>query len=111
MIQFYMDNGKPAQAAQLAELALQYSPKDIAAWLYKSNAYKKIIRRDFMSHYRTSKEIPADQFPRFNELADRAMKAERRAFELGFEPPPESDGRNYMSTVNKANSDFKNNQK
>ncbi|MCD9227962.1 hypothetical protein LPV64_03725, partial [Ralstonia pseudosolanacearum] len=111
LIQFYLDEEKLEQAAALAELTLPYAPSDISIWIYKSNAYKRIIRRDFMSHYRTSKDIPADQFPRFNELAGRSVAAEQRAFELGFLPPSEGEDSDYMNTVNKAKATFNNNQK
>ncbi len=111
LIQFYLNEGRLEQAAALAELTLPYAPSDISIWIYKSNAYKQIIRRDFMSHYRTSKDIPADQFPRFNELAGRSVSAEQRAFELGFLPPSEGEDSVYAKTVNKAKATFNNNQK
>ena len=86
VLQLYDTQHRHEQLIAMADLSLQYHAKDVGILLFRSYAYEDIVRRDFMSVYPTSNDVPTKLVPRFNALAREAMRSRQLAVALGALP-------------------------
>jgi len=83
VLQLYDTQHRFEQLIAMADLSLQYHSQDVGILLFRSYAYEDIVRRDFMSIYPTSNDVPAKLVARFNALAREAQRSRQEAVALG----------------------------
>ncbi len=90
----YKNRKNPERIIALADLVLEYHPKDVNAMVGKGYAYFLMLQRDFLLKYPKPKDIPVVDRPRFEEL-DRSNRIwYEKAEALGWrEPDADADAR------------------
>ena len=62
---FYGEHGMEEQRIALAELALKHYPNRLSPLLHISYAYYRLMEREYLSKYKSEREIPAEKQERF----------------------------------------------
>jgi hypothetical protein len=99
LMEFYGDSDQQEQRIAVAELALEFHPRNVVPMLYEGNAYYKIIKRDFMSKYSTSDDIPANKRALFQTLARNNDQWFDKAEALGWRMPDEASKASYLQMI------------
>lgn len=86
LLERLMDQGRHADAIEVADVILGHSPRDVYAMLKKATACGHIIRTDFEAHYPHPFLIPMPQRLRYLELARLNRELFATAERLGWRP-------------------------
>lgn len=86
--EWLLSQGRYAEAIDVADVLLEYYPKDIHALLSRGTAYGALLQREFTDRYPTPAAIPPNLRPRYRMLAERNAAAFRQAEAWGWTPPP-----------------------
>jgi regulator of sirC expression with transglutaminase-like and TPR domain len=100
LLEFYGQQGLQERRIALANLALEYHPKDVMAMLQKGNAYYRLIKRDFIDKYSNPEDIPAEERAYFAELSRNNILWFDRAEALGWREPSQAANADYLNAVN-----------
>lgn len=87
--EWLMSQGRFAEAIVVADVLLEYYPKDIHALLSRGTAYGALLQREFTDRYATPAAIPANLRPRYQMLAAQNATAFHQAEAWGWTPPAE----------------------
>ena len=82
-----MSQGRYAEAIDVANVLLEYYPKDIHALLSRGTAYGALLQREFTGRYPTPASIPPTLRQRYRMLAEQNAAAFRQAEAWGWTPP------------------------
>lgn len=88
-------------AIALSDLALEYYPKDVNAMLRKGSANYRLLKKDFLSKYRSIDEIPADRREYFQRLSEGNRYWFAKAESLGWREPDRESEDKYKQAVQK----------
>lgn len=102
LMNFYRTNGKYEQIIPLANLALEYAPKQDTIMLFESSAYYNIEKRDIISKYPNPQDIPQKDRPYFNELVGNYDFWLNRLKLMGWQPLGEEYEAQYLRVVEQA---------
>jgi regulator of sirC expression with transglutaminase-like and TPR domain len=102
--QLYNQRNQYERRIALADLSLEYYPKNVASMLHKSAAYYDIAKRDFMSKYPRPIDIPFEERSYFSELTRNHHLWIDKAEGLGWREPSAESNANYLQTVQRAKS-------
>ncbi len=102
LMEFYGQQNRQQERIELAQVALEYSPKDVSAMLHIHSAYGRLVQQNFESKYALTTEIPLEQRAYFRQLNDTGQLWRRKAEELGWREPTEATNAQYEETVNAA---------
>ena len=86
--EWLLSQGRYAEAIDVADVLLEYYPKDIHALLSRGTAYGALLQREFTDRYPTPAAIPPNLRPRYRMLAERNAADFRQAEAWGWAPPP-----------------------
>lgn len=86
--EWLMSQRRYAEAINVADVLLEYYPKDIHALLSRGTAYGALLQREFTDRYPTPAAIPPNLRPRYRMLAEQNAAAFRQAESWGWTPPP-----------------------
>lgn len=86
--EWLLSQGRYAEAIEVADVLLEYYPKDIHALLSRGTAYGALLQREFTDRYPTPAAIPPNLRPRYRMLAEQNAAAFRQAESWGWTPPP-----------------------
>lgn len=87
--EWLMSQGRYAEAIDVADVLLEYYPKDIHALLSRGTAYGQLLRTEFVERYPSPAAIPPTLQPRYRMLAEQNAAAFRQAEAWGWKPPPQ----------------------
>ncbi len=85
--EWLMSQGRYEDAIEVADVLLEYYPKDIHAVLSRGSAYGELMRAEFINRYPTPALIPPPLRPRFQMLATQNAAAFQQAEAWGWTPP------------------------
>lgn len=88
----------------VADVLLHFLPKSVDPLLYKGSAYGHLIREKYQSRYRTPRDIPSEEWPDYQRLAEQSEFWYSKAESLGWRQPGKLQEARYMETVNRAKS-------
>jgi len=86
----------------VADVLLRFLPKSVEPMLFKGSAYGRLIREKYQSRYRTPRDIPRDEWPDYQRLAEQSEFWYSKAESLGWREPDKLQEVRYMETVNRA---------
>lgn len=86
--EWLMSQGRYEEAIEVADVLLEYYPKDIHAVLFRGSAYGELMRIEFVERFPTPAAIPPALRPRYQMLAAQNAAAFRQAEAWGWTPAP-----------------------
>ena len=104
LIESYGERNMPEHTIAVADLVLEFFPKDAQAMLFKGHAYAQIINREFREKYSSPGHIPVAERPRYIELRRENDMWYQKAEALGWRQPDQVQEARYMNTVQRAKS-------
>jgi hypothetical protein len=104
LLESYAQQGLDAQSIRLAELAQQYSPRDVSILLEKRHAYYMLREHEFVSKYGRPGDVPEGKRMRLSELDSQLKGLYDQAYALGWRPPDAASEDSYLKTVSRAKS-------
>jgi hypothetical protein len=102
LTQFYMQQHKYQRRIALADLVLEYFPKEVMAMLHKSAAYRDLIKQEFVRKYPFPGDIPPAERSRYDYLRKNMELWREKAEALGWRLPDETSEANYLQSVQRA---------
>lgn len=91
VVTYLVEGQRHAEIAEISDIILQHSPRDVSALLWHGSACGYLIETEFRAKYPTPTLIPEALQPRYLMLAERNYYAFKRAEELGWEEAPSDD--------------------
>lgn len=85
--EWLMSQGRYDEAIEVADVLLEYYPKDIHAVLSRGSAYGELMRTEFVERFPTPAAIPPSLRPRYKMLATQNAAAFQQAEAWGWKPP------------------------
>lgn len=79
--------GRYEEAIQTADVLLQAWPADVNAMIGKGSAYAGLLKRDFVSRYKSERDIPKDKLAEAQRLSRENSRAFAQAEALGWRAP------------------------
>jgi regulator of sirC expression with transglutaminase-like and TPR domain len=104
LLQFYEQRGLNDQVIRLADLAHQYSPKDVSIILAKRHAYFMLEKREFIDKYSEPSRVPLERRPQLAEFDSHLKGLYDQAYALGWRPPDAASEASYLQTISHAKS-------
>ena len=104
LLELYSDQRKDEQVVALANITLQYYPKDVSAMLNASTSYSRLRRQHFVSKYARKTDIPSEQLPYFEQLEHGMVFWHNRAEALGWREPDKTAEDAYRDNISRAKS-------
>ena len=86
--EWLMSEGRYEEAIEVADVLLEYYPKDIHAVLSRGSAYGELMRTEFVERFPTPAAIPPSLRPRYQMLATQNAAAFQQAEAWGWTPAP-----------------------
>lgn len=86
--EWLMSQGRYQEAIEVADMLLEYYPKDIHAMLSRGSAYGELMRTEFIERFPTPAAIPPSLRPRYQMLAAQNAAAFQQAEAWGWTPAP-----------------------
>ena len=86
--EWLMSQGRYEEAIEVADVLLEYYPKDIHAVLSRGSAYGELMRTEFVERFPTPAAIPPSLRPRYQMLAAQNAAAFEQAEAWGWTPAP-----------------------
>ena len=90
--EWLMSQGRYEEAIEVADVLLEYYPKDIHAVLSRGSAYGELMRIEFVERFPSPAAIPPSLRPRYQMLAKKNAAAFQQAEAWGWTPVPTMDG-------------------
>jgi regulator of sirC expression with transglutaminase-like and TPR domain len=87
--EWLISQGRYDEAIAVADVLLEYYPKDVHAMLSRSSAYGELLRTEFVEQFPNPQSIPVSLRPRFQMLASQNAAAFAQAEAWGWTPAPE----------------------
>ena len=84
--EWLMSQGRYQEAIEVADVLLEYYPKDIHAVLSRGSAYGELMRTEFVERFPTPAAIPAPLRSRYQMLAAQNAAAFQQAEAWGWTP-------------------------
>jgi regulator of sirC expression with transglutaminase-like and TPR domain len=101
LLEFYGQQGLQQQRIAMANLALEYDPKDVSAILHQHSAYLWLMNLT-ISQYPTPKDMPAGKRDMVIRLQGNLRALYERAHSLGWRPLDQASEEQYRQTVMRA---------
>lgn len=86
VVEWLMSEGRYSEAIDVANVLLEYYPKDVHAVLSRGSAYGELLRTEFVERYPTPAQIPPTLRPRYQLLASQNAAAFQQAEAWGWAP-------------------------
>jgi regulator of sirC expression with transglutaminase-like and TPR domain len=86
--EWLMSQGRYQEAIEVADVLLEYYPKDIHAVLSRGSAYGELMRTEFVERFPTPAAVPPSLRPRYQMLATQNATAFQQAEAWGWTPAP-----------------------
>lgn len=86
--EWLMSQGRYEEAIEVANVLLEYYPKDIHAVLSRGSAYGELMRTEFVERFPTPAAIPPSLRPRYQMLATQNAADFQQAEAWGWTPAP-----------------------
>lgn len=86
--EWLMSQGRYEEAIEVADVLLEYYPKDIHAVLSRGSAYGELMRTEFVERFPTPAAIPPSLRSRYQMLATQNAAAFQQAEAWGWTPAP-----------------------
>lgn len=86
VVEWLMNEGRYSEAIDVANVLLEYYPKDVHAVLSRGSAYGELLRTEFVERYPTPAQIPPALRPRYQLLASQNAAAFQQAEAWGWAP-------------------------
>lgn len=86
--EWLMSQGRYQEAIEVADVILEYYPKDIHAVLSRGSAYGELMRTEFIGRFPTPAAIPPSLQPRYQMLAMQNAAAFQQAEAWGWTTAP-----------------------
>lgn len=105
LLELYAKQIQPERMIYLANLLLEYDPKNVTAMLELAAAYHLIEKSQFESKYPQTKDIPLEKRQYFMEVEYSIDYWFKRAEALGWREPTKEDNEKYTQIVNQVKLD------
>lgn len=89
VVEWLMSKERYAEAIEVADVLLEYYPKDVHAVLSRGSAYGELLRTEFVERYPTPAAIPPALRSRYQLLISRNAAAFQQAEAWGWAPANE----------------------
>jgi regulator of sirC expression with transglutaminase-like and TPR domain len=99
--QYYRHNRHADEQLGLTTLVLMTDPKDVDAWLWRGDAYARIIEDKFIKKYGSVEKIPPSDQQNYNVLHTNNLRMFERAEELGWVEETEQHKDDYLKMIQK----------
>lgn len=103
LAEYYFELGEFEKAITIADLTLQYYPKDVDAMIMKGSAYYRLIGK-YYGEYRSPGEIPPNRRGYFEYLSKNNLQWFAKAEALGWREPRKGDDEKYLRSIKEAKS-------
>jgi regulator of sirC expression with transglutaminase-like and TPR domain len=87
VMEWLMDQHRYQEAIDVADVILQYYPRDVYTVVKRGSAYGELLRTEFSEKYSTPAAIPPSLRPRYVKLAKANADAFAKADGWGWKPP------------------------
>lgn len=87
--EWLMSEGRYQDVIDVADVILEYNPRDVHALLQRGLAHAELLRTEYYERYPTPAEIPSDLWPRYEMLAARNAADFGQAEAWGWMPSSE----------------------
>lgn len=88
----------------VADVLLRFNPKGVELMLHKGSAYARLIQERYQSRYPSPRDIPSEEWPDYQRLAEQTEFWYSKAESLGWHQPDKTQEARYMEAVNHAKS-------
>lgn len=102
LAEHYADQKEFEKVITIADVVLEYSPKNVTAMLMKANAYYDLSSKYYLTKYRSIDEIPERAQGHYKHLLANNRLWGSKAEALGWRAPSKSDEEQYLQSVKKA---------
>ena len=99
LMEFYRQQGEYERSIALANLVLEYYPKDVTAMLNQSAAYRDLMKLEFVGKFRSPADIPLAFRMRYLYLGRNMDLWREKAEALGWRMADATSEANYRQTV------------
>ena len=97
--QYYRHNRPADEQLALTTLVLMTDPKDVDAWLWRGDAYARIIEDKFVKKYGSVQNIPPSEQQNYIVLHTNNLRMFERAEELGWAEETEQHKDDYLKMI------------
>lgn len=102
LLESYDKRGMQQRRIEMAQLALQFNPKNVIAILHQHQAYLALWRQEFVTLYPELRGIPEEKRPRLLELQGHLKALYERAYALGWRPLNQAADDRYRQSIKRA---------
>lgn len=100
--QFYAQQDRANAMISLADLAMEYSPRDAEALVQKGYAYSVLLEQEYKTKYASPMDIPLAERQLFVEKQQRGRMWYKKAEAMGWRQPSEAQEEKYVQSVENA---------
>ena len=102
LLESYDKQGMQQRRIEMAQLSLQFNPRNVMAILHQHQAYLALWRQEFVNLYPGFRGIPKEKRPRLLELQSHLKVLYERAYALGWRPLNLSTENRYQQSIKRA---------
>lgn len=100
LAEYYLQQQQFEKAIAIADLILEYYPKNVGTMTLKAVSYGRLARKHFMKKYPSPNQIPENEKRNYEYLAVNNRIWFSNAEALGWREPTEADEKKYQQTIN-----------
>lgn len=102
LAEYYLQQQKHEKAIAIADLVLEYHPKNVGMMTLKAAAYGRLTRRLFAEKYPSPSHIPVNQRNYYHYLAQNNRLWFAKAEALGWREETKEQDARYLQTIDQA---------